>query len=168
MLSESQDPATLEVLATISRLTIHPSVGISPYAKSQTARNSTLHFPESLQLRIKHQFREIFEMSPPKEFTSKIHRQFRAAHEGHRSHAGLDPTRASTGVIWCTERAYELGFADEPEKWANLGQGAPEVDDDIEGSFERPSSVDVSMSGREYGPTAGIRKLREKVAELYK
>lgn len=33
------------------------------------------------------------------ETNSKIHRQFRNAHEGHRSHAGLDPTRASTGVV---------------------------------------------------------------------
>ncbi|MCJ1241230.1 hypothetical protein MMC14_009234, partial [Varicellaria rhodocarpa] len=32
------------------------------------------------------------------ELNSKIHRQFRDAHEGHKPHAGLDPTRASTGV----------------------------------------------------------------------
>lgn len=57
------------------------------------------------------------------ETNSKIHRQFRNAHEGHRPHAGLDPTRASTGVVWCTERAYEHGFLEAPEKWANLGQG---------------------------------------------
>lgn len=105
--------------------------------------------------------------SYPAETNSKIHRQFRNAHEGHRSHAGLDPTRASTGVVWCTERAYEHGFADEPEKWANLGQGAPEVDDDIEGSFDRPQTIDISMAGREYGPTAGIKPLRAAVANLY-
>lgn len=63
------------------------------------------------------------------ELNSAIHRQFREAHEGHKPHAGLDPSRASTGVVWTTERAYEYGFLDEPEKWANLGQGAPEVDD---------------------------------------
>lgn len=101
------------------------------------------------------------------ETNSKIHRQFRNAHEGHRPHAGLDPTRASTGVVWCTERAYEHGFLENPEKWANLGQGAPEVDDDIEGSFDRPQAIDISMAGREYGPTAGIRPLREAVANLY-
>lgn len=84
------------------------------------------------------------------ELNSRIHRQFRNAHEGHRPHAGLDPSRASTGVVWTTERAYEHGFADEPEKWANLGQGAPEVDDEIEGCFERPHHIDVSMTGREY------------------
>jgi len=31
--------------------------------------------------------------------------------------------------VWTTERAYEHGFLDDPESWANLGQGAPEVDD---------------------------------------
>ncbi|KAK5142838.1 hypothetical protein LTR04_002092 [Oleoguttula sp. CCFEE 6159] len=101
------------------------------------------------------------------ELGSKIHRQFRNSHEGHRPHAGLDPTRASTGVVWTSERAYEHGFADEPAKWANLGQGAPEVDDDIEGCFERPHSINVSMSGREYGPTAGIKPLREAIAKMY-
>lgn len=63
------------------------------------------------------------------EINSAIHRQFREAHEGHKPHAGLDPSRASTGVVWTTERAYEHGFLDEPNKWANLGQGAPEVED---------------------------------------
>ncbi len=71
--------------------------------------------------------------------------------QGHRHHAGLDPTRASTGVVWTTERAYEHGFLDDPDAWANLGQGAPEVEDDIEGSFHRPESVEVSIHGREYG-----------------
>ncbi|KAK4248603.1 pyridoxal phosphate-dependent transferase [Corynascus novoguineensis] len=101
------------------------------------------------------------------EASSKIHRQFRAAHEGHLPHAGLDATRASTGVVWCTERAAEFGFLDEPEKWANLGQGAPEVDDDIEGCFPRPTHIDISAASREYGPTAGIKPLREAVARLY-
>lgn len=45
----------------------------------------------------------------------------------HLPHAGLDATRASTGVVWCSERAGEYGFFEEPDKWANLGQGAPEV-----------------------------------------
>lgn len=101
------------------------------------------------------------------EVSSKIHRQFRNAHEGHQSHAGLDPSRASTGVVWCTERANEHGFADNPTAWANLGQGAPEVDDDIEGSFQRPTQIDISMNGREYGPTAGIKPLRAAIANLY-
>ncbi|CAK7567198.1 MAG: hypothetical protein SEPTF4163_005160 [Sporothrix epigloea] len=101
------------------------------------------------------------------ESSSKIHRQFRAAHEGHLPHAGLDATRASTGVVWCTERASEFGFLEEPEKWANLGQGAPEVEDDIEGCFKRPQTLEIAVSSREYGPTAGIKPLREAVAHLY-
>jgi hypothetical protein len=109
----------------------------------------------------------VLQMLTGTETNSKIHRQFRNAHEGHKSHAGLDPTRASTGVIWCTERAYEHGFLENPDEWANLGQGAPEVDDEIEGSFERPHTIDVSMTGREYGPTAGIKSLRAAVANLY-
>lgn len=101
------------------------------------------------------------------ETQSKVHRQFRSAHEGHMPHAGLDASRASTGVVWCTERASEYGFLEEPEKWANLGQGAPEVEDDIAGCFPRPDTIDISMAGREYGPTAGIKPLREAVANLY-
>lgn len=97
---------------------------------------------------------------------SKIHRQFRNAHAGHKPHAGLDPSRGSTGVVWCTERANEHGFQDDPSNWANLGQGAPEVDD-IEGTFERPKQIDISLTGREYGPTAGIKPLRAAVARLY-
>ncbi|KAK3988156.1 pyridoxal phosphate-dependent transferase [Cladorrhinum sp. PSN332] len=101
------------------------------------------------------------------EASSKVHRQFRAAHEGHLPHAGLDATRASTGVVWCTERAAEHGFLEEPDKWANLGQGAPEVEDEIEGCFTRPKTIDISLNSREYGPTAGIKPLREAVANLY-
>ena len=93
--------------------------------------------------------------------------QFRACHEGHKPHSGLDSTRASTGVVWTSERAYEAGLLDDPEAWANLGQGAPEVEDDIEGCFERPHSIDISVASREYGPTAGIKPLREAVANLY-
>jgi len=101
------------------------------------------------------------------ESASSVHRKFRQAHDGHRPHTGLDPTRASTGVVWTTDRAYEHGFLDDPKSWANLGQGAPEVEDDIEGSFVRPHSIEVSMSGREYGPIAGIKPLRTAVANLY-
>jgi len=101
------------------------------------------------------------------ELQSKVHRQFRNAHEGHMPHAGLDASRSSTGVVWCTERAAEYGFLEDPDSWANLGQGAPEVEDDIAGCFERPKTIDISIAGREYGPTAGIRPLREAVAKLY-
>ncbi|KAK5118839.1 hypothetical protein LTR62_000048 [Meristemomyces frigidus] len=102
-----------------------------------------------------------------KEQNSDIHTKFRECHEGHKAHAGLDPSRASTGVVWTSERAYEHGFLEHPEQWANLGQGAPEVEDDIEGSFKRPTTLNISMAGREYGPTAGIKPLRTAVADLY-
>lgn len=59
------------------------------------------------------------------------------------------------------------GFADDPFKWANLGQGAPEVGDDIEGTFIRPKHIDISTSSREYGPTGCIKPLRAAVAHLY-
>ncbi|PHH53890.1 Aspartate aminotransferase [Ceratocystis fimbriata CBS 114723] len=98
---------------------------------------------------------------------SRIHQQFRQAHEGHQPHAGLDASRSSTGVVWCTERAAEYGYLEAPDTWANLGQGAPEVEDEIKGCFPRPSTIDVSMAAREYGPTAGIRPLREAVAKMY-
>ncbi|ATY66748.1 aminotransferase class I and II [Cordyceps militaris] len=104
---------------------------------------------------------------PTRSSHSKVHRQFRNAHEGHMPHAGLDASRASTGVVWCTERACEFGFSEHPEEWANLGQGAPEVEDDIAGCFPRPNTIDISMAAREYGPTAGIKPLREAVAKLY-
>ena len=89
------------------------------------------------------------------------------AHEGHRAHAGLDPTRASTGVVWCTERASEHGYYDSQSDWANLGQGAPEAGDGVPGSFDRPKTLEISEAGREYGPTAGIKPLREAIAKLY-
>ncbi|EER39800.1 aminotransferase [Histoplasma capsulatum var. duboisii H88] len=101
------------------------------------------------------------------EKSSETHRQFRDAHEGHRPHAGLDATRASTGVVWTTERAAEHGFLENPSLWANLGQGAPEADDDIAGSFPRPTSISITSASREYGPTAGIKPLRAAVARLY-
>lgn len=76
------------------------------------------------------------ELTTEPELGSSIHRNFRESHEGHKPHAGLDPSRSTTGVVWTSEQAYKHGFADHPDEWANLGQGAPEVDDSIEGCFE--------------------------------
>lgn len=42
-----------------------------------------------------------------------------------------------------------------------------QVEDDIEGCFPRPTHIDISTNSREYGPTAGIKPLREAVARLY-
>ena len=46
-------------------------------------------------------------------------------------------------------------------------QGAPEASDGIEGSFDRPKTIDISEASREYGPVAGIKPLRAAVARLY-
>ena len=97
---------------------------------------------------------------------SPAHKKFRETH-AHKAHSGLDESRSSTGVIWCTEQAAEYGFLDKPTEWANLGQGAPEVDDEIDGCFRRPDSIPLSMNAREYGPTAGIKTLRSAIANLY-
>ena len=51
--------------------------------------------------------------------------------------------------------------------WANLGQGAPEHGDTIPGSFPRPKTINVPDCSREYAPTAGIKELREAVANFY-
>ena len=64
----------------------------------------------------------------------------------HLPHAGLDATRASTGVVWCTERAAEYGFLDKPDEWANLGQGAPEVTRRL--NFQRGPERSDSLAGR--------------------
>lgn len=46
-----------------------------------------------------------------------------------------------------------------------MGDGS-EVED-LPGAFHRPSTIDISVSSREYGPTGGIKPLRSAVAHLY-
>lgn len=79
---------------------------------------------------------------------------------------GLEMKMGATGVIWTTDRAAEKGFSHDNPEWANLGQGAPEVGP-IPGCFKRPDVIDASESTREYASTAGIKELREAVANLY-
>lgn len=62
--------------------------------------------------------------------------------------------------------AAEAGYYDNIHEWANLGQGAPEAGD-VEGCFKRPETLQINAEAREYGPTAGIKPLREAVAHLY-
>ncbi|CUM64466.1 uncharacterized protein PRCAT00002070001 [Priceomyces carsonii] len=78
----------------------------------------------------------------------------------------MNTKQSSTGVLWVTERAGEYGFNGQ-DSWANLGQGAPEHGDTIPGSFKRPTLVPVPDYSKEYAPTAGIRELREAVANYY-
>lgn len=42
-----------------------------------------------------------------------------------------------------------------------------QVEDDIEGCFQRPTHIDITVASREYAPTAGIKPLREAVANMY-
>ena len=42
-----------------------------------------------------------------------------------------------------------------------------QVEDEIEGCFQRPTTINIAVNSREYGPTAGIKPLREAVAHLY-
>lgn len=80
----------------------------------------------------------------------------------------MNTKQSSTGVLWVTERANEYGFkGNGDDSWANLGQGAPEHGDTIPGSFKRPKLIEVPDISREYAPTAGVRELREAVANLY-
>ncbi|WVR06296.1 hypothetical protein IAU60_003326 [Kwoniella sp. DSM 27419] len=75
----------------------------------------------------------------------------------------------ATGVTYCTDRATANGYSHENKEWANLGQGAPEVGY-LPGGPERPKVIDLSAFGddvNEYGPTTGIRELRQAVADMY-
>lgn len=83
--------------------------------------------------------------------------------EGHRAWVFRRPVRM--GVRFRFLARFQ-SIADL-SRCRNLGQGAPEVDDDIEGSFERPKNIDISINGREYGPVAGIKPLRVAIAKLY-
>lgn len=79
----------------------------------------------------------------------------------------MNTKQSSTGVLWVTERANEYGFDGVDNAWANLGQGAPEHGDTIPGSFKRPTSIPIPDHSKEYAPTAGIKELREAVANYY-
>lgn len=80
----------------------------------------------------------------------------------------MNTKQSSTGVLWVTERATEYGYqGNGDDAWANLGQGAPEHGDTVPGSFKRPTSVPITDISKEYAPTAGIKELREAVANYY-
>ncbi|CAH6722825.1 hypothetical protein CLIB1444_11S01948 [[Candida] jaroonii] len=82
----------------------------------------------------------------------------------------MNDKQSSTGVLWVTERANEYGFGQSEEgdaAWANLGQGSPEHGDTIPNSFPRPQTIPIPDKSKGYAPTAGIRELREAVANYY-
>ena len=71
-----------------------------------------------------------------------------------------------TGVIYVMQKAQEQGFSYENPEWVNLGQGAPETGH-VEDSPLRVKNIEVNPLTSEYSPVAGVRELREKVAEFY-
>ncbi|KAG8934074.1 hypothetical protein FRC01_005235 [Tulasnella sp. 417] len=72
----------------------------------------------------------------------------------------------ATGVIYCTDRAMANGFKYGDPAWSNLGQGAPEVGP-LPDAPARPDTFTFPEDSFEYGPTTGIKSLREAVAKLY-
>ncbi|OZJ02736.1 hypothetical protein BZG36_04674, partial [Bifiguratus adelaidae] len=132
---------------------------------------------EKLANKIKHTFYDVAQevvREIRSERESKSHQMLRAApgnanradavdHDMH-THGIEHP--ASTGVIYVMDRAMANGFTYGDDSWANFGQGAPEVGH-IEGCRDKPSSIALPLDALEYAPTAGIKPLREAVANLY-
>ncbi len=71
-----------------------------------------------------------------------------------------------TGVIYVMNRAQQLGFHYAHPQWANLGQGAPEAGV-LPGAPERITQVSMNELTQEYAPVAGLKTLRQKVADFY-
>ncbi|KAG8929131.1 hypothetical protein FRC02_005968 [Tulasnella sp. 418] len=124
-------------------------------------------------------FRDIVERVMAKtEEDSKAHQVFRSYPGHNRAQRGSRHPNAdedtlpgivspgSTGVIYCTDRAMANGFTYTDPEWANLGQGAPETGP-LPDAPPRPQSVSFTIDSLEYGPTTGVKELREAVANLY-
>ncbi|RYG56203.1 aminotransferase class I/II-fold pyridoxal phosphate-dependent enzyme, partial [bacterium] len=71
-----------------------------------------------------------------------------------------------TGVIYVMTEAAKSGYAPHDQRWANLGQGAPEVGE-LEGAPARMTSFSCEIDDLEYGPVIGLPELRAAVAQLY-
>lgn len=71
-----------------------------------------------------------------------------------------------TGVIYVMHKASEKGFQYDDSSWVNLGQGAPETGF-LEGASPRIETLSVDSSLYEYSPVAGLKELRQKVADMY-
>ena len=71
-----------------------------------------------------------------------------------------------TGVIYVMTEAAKLGFKEDRELWANLGQGAPETGQ-LEGAPDRITNISFSTDDHEYAPVLGLQELRVAVADLY-
>jgi len=56
-----------------------------------------------------------------------------------------------TGVIYVMTEAAKLGFKENREAWANLGQGAPETGQ-LEGAPDRITNICFNTDDHEYAP----------------
>ncbi|KAJ3083746.1 aminotransferase [Rhizoclosmatium globosum] len=72
----------------------------------------------------------------------------------------------TTGVIYVMERAAAKGWKYGDKTWGNFGQGAPEVGH-IPDAPARPMTITMHENEFEYAPVAGLKTLREAVANLY-
>ena len=70
-----------------------------------------------------------------------------------------------TGVIYVLEKAYEKGYCVTDEKWANLGQGAPDTSP-LNGDRE-DLNLTVNANNSEYAPISGGIDFRKKIASYY-
>jgi aspartate/methionine/tyrosine aminotransferase len=71
-----------------------------------------------------------------------------------------------TGVIFVTTEAVRRGYSAASPEWCNLGQGQPETGE-LPGAPPRVGALEIDPGDQEYAPVAGLRELREAVAELY-
>ena len=75
-------------------------------------------------------------------------------------------TVPKTGVIFVMGEAAKLGYSESDKAWRNLGQGMPETGA-LTGGPPRAKAVAGAPGDLEYAPVAGLRELRQAVADLY-
>lgn len=159
---------------------------------SSTNNENFFHLEETLPEPLKHSSSQFFEKqialntpSPtpehirprnPLQRVKKDHQQVERAHspipipgplaDPSVNLPALNKQNASTGVLWTTDRAAERGYTATNPNWVNFGQGMAQ-NADIPGCFKRPQTITFSTESREYGPTSGIKELRQAIANLY-
>jgi len=73
---------------------------------------------------------------------------------------------SKTGVIFVTSEASKLGFYRGNPEWCNFGQGQPEVGK-LPGGLDRIENIEIQQLDNEYSPSAGLKQLREQIANTY-
>ena len=71
-----------------------------------------------------------------------------------------------TGVIYVSSEAEKKGYRGGDPNWCNLGQGQPETGD-LPGAPPRLTNLPITEDAYEYAPVAGLRELRQAVADFY-